>query len=123
MPKKSIHQKEVIIKRDPKILIISLQRIGPSIQIKNKCYVDFPLLLDLKDFVDKDLNFNRESRYNLYSVINHYGVVNFGYYNSFIKIEKNKKWYCFDDSNVNLIGNELTNKNNDIFWLIYEIFF
>ena len=95
--KKSIHQKVFIIAKTHEILKISLQRIDPSNQLKNDCYVDFPLLLDLKDFEDKDLGFIRESRYNLYSVINHYGVVNFGHYNSIIKIGKNNNWYCFDD--------------------------
>jgi len=92
------------------------------------CWI--PLSLNLKEFIDKNLCFDKQSKYNLYSVFN--GVVNLGHHNSFIKLDKNNSWYCFDDSTVNLIGNDLNNKrnayilvymqDNTLCWIIYFIY-
>ena len=40
--------------------------------------------------------------------------MNFGHYTAYIKV-KNKKWFCFDDNNVN----EINVKTNDAYCLFY----
>ena len=65
-------------------------------------------MLDIKDFIDFDFGYDNNSLYELYSIINHVGKIDFGHYYSYIKLNDDNLWYEFDDSNVKLIGKELT---------------
>ena len=94
------HQKEIKISSPPEILILSLQRIDPSTQKKNECIVTFPDVLDIKEFIDHECKHDSETIYNLFSVINHKGNMDYGHYFSYIKFYKKEDWYLFNDSSV-----------------------
>ena len=101
------HKKDLNIVRPPKILILSLQRINYQYKVKNECLVKIPEILDIKEFIDFDFGYDNNSIYELYSIINHVGKIDFGHYYSYIKLYDDNLWYEFDDSNVKLIGSEL----------------
>ena len=101
------HKKELNIVRTPKILILSLQRINYQYKIKNECLVKIPEVLDVKEFIGFDFGYDNNSLYELYSIINHIGMIDFGHYYSYIKLFDDNLWYEFDDSNVKLIGKDL----------------
>ena len=91
-----MNTKVIKISKHPKILIFSIQRILPYTNTKNNCYVNFPDTLDITDFIDEDLgkkynSFNKSGKciFNLYSVVNHFGSLDFGHYNCFIKLKIN----------------------------------
>ena len=94
------HKKITRISRPPEILIISLQRIDSTTQLKNECLVKFPEYLNLNDFIDPELGFNKESEYKLFSVINHQGIVEAGHYFSYIQPFRSNNWFEFNDSSV-----------------------
>ena len=97
------HKKFMRISRPPEILIISLQRIDSKTQLKNECLVNFPENLNLNEFIDQEIGFNKESEYKLFSVINHQGMVEYGHYFSYIQPFLSKNWYEFNDSSVSHI--------------------
>ena len=101
------HKKDLNIVRPPKILILSLQRINFHNKVKNECIVKIPENLDIKEFIDIDFGYDNNSLYELYSIINHIGKIDFDHYYSYIKLYNDNLWYEFDDSNVKLIGKEL----------------
>ena len=114
-----MNTKVIKISKHPKILIFSIQRILPYTNTKNDCYVNFPDTLDITDFIDEDLgkkynSFNKSGKctFNLYSVVNHFGSLEFGHYNCFIKLKLNNFWYEFNDSSTNLIGETLIDKSH-----------
>ena len=114
-----MNTKVIKISKHPKILIFSIQRILPYTNTKNNCYVNFPDTLDITDFIDEDLgkkynSFNKSGKciFNLYSVVNHFGSLDFGHYNCFIKLKINNNWYEFNDSSTNLIGETLMDKSH-----------
>ena len=80
----------------PKILIICLNRFDNN-NNKLNTHISFDSILNLKKYtVLKD-----NSKYELYSICNHYGITNGGHYTSVCK--KNNKWYEYDDAKVLLI--------------------
>ena len=112
------HKKAMKISRPPEILIISLQRINETTQKKNECLVTFPEVLNLFDYIDHDIGYDKESYYQLYSVINHQGNINGGHYYTYIKPLKSKNWFEFNDSVVRQIQ-----INNNIFPFAYALFY
>ena len=72
------HKKEFKISRPPKILILSLQRIDETKNIKNQCLVEFPEKLDITEFIDEDCKFTFRNKYSLFAVCNHVGDMDFG---------------------------------------------
>ena len=100
------HKKELNIVRPQKIWKLFLQRINYQYKVKNECLVKIPELLDIKDFIDFDFGYDNNSLYELYSIINHVGKIDFGHYYSLIKLYDDNLWYEFDDSNIKLIGKE-----------------
>ena len=103
------HKKEIKISRPPEILILSLQRIDQVTRTKNECFVSFPQVLDMSEFIDNECGFNREPIYNLFAVINHAGNIDSGHYYSFIKLNGQNDWYEFNDSSVRNIGPKIDN--------------
>ena len=96
--KKQRAKKKLEIYNVPKILIIQIKRFNHINKINTK--VDFPLTdLDLSKYTlsnDKQ----REIKYDLFAVANHYGSLSFGHYTAFCKNSVNEKWYEFNDSSV-----------------------
>ena len=117
--KKNIkHKKKFLISRPPLILSLSLQRIDNITRIKNDFIVTFPEKLNLKKYIDKDFGFSDDSFYNLISIVNHKGELDFGHYYSYIKFYKKNLWYKFNDTEVTKIG-EKVNDINDSYILFY----
>lgn len=112
------HKKAMKISRPPEILIISLQRINETTQKKNECPVIFPGVLNLYDYIDHDIGNDKESYYQLFSVINHQGCINGGHYYTYIKPLKSENWYEFNDSSVRQIQ---IDKN--IYQFAYALFY
>ena len=96
------HKKELKISRPPEILILSLQRIDLITEKKLQYKVKFPQKLDIFEFVDHDCGYDKESKYDLFGIINHVGRLNSGHYYSFIKNEDNE-WIEYNDAKVNEI--------------------
>ena len=94
------HIKMMRISRPSEILIISLQRIDEVNKIKNECIVNFPEKLNLYNYIDHEIGFDKEAEYKLFSVVNHKGSVNFGHYFSYIQPINSKNWFLFNDSQV-----------------------
>ncbi|CAD8145529.1 unnamed protein product [Paramecium pentaurelia] len=104
--------KQLLLYSTPQILIIQLKRFKSSDnisqKIKNNIFVKFPHILNMSKYVtnlnlpNDYLNGNNknELKYKLYGVINHYGELYEGHYNSLIKNLEDQKWYCYDDSQV-----------------------
>lgn len=114
-------KKEMKIYKAPQYLIIHLKRFRTpsgamgyfsSSIISTK--VDFPLELDLSDYVmspdlpGQETNQKDKSSlmYNLYAVSNHFGSVNCGHYTAFAKNARMNSWYNFDDSSVSPVSAE-----------------
>ena len=112
------HKKESKISRPPEILILSLQRIDQVTQKKNECMVNFPQILDMSEFIDKECGYGQKPVYNLFGVINHVGKIEYGHYFSYIKIQDREDWFEFNDSAVKNIG-----KNFDSFPYAYILFY
>lgn len=47
------------------------------------------------DFTENDIS--KQTTYELIGTVNHYGALNNGHYNAYIKYDQ---WYCYDDHNV-----------------------
>ncbi|KAM9311886.1 ubiquitin carboxyl-terminal hydrolase 50 [Gastrophryne carolinensis] len=89
---------EMQIIKPPKVLILHLKRFEYQGQVKQKLKTNviFPLHnLDLSPFVASCSV--RHLKYNLYSVVNHAGELEFGHYTSYCKHPETKEWHDFDD--------------------------
>lgn len=119
--------KEMSIYRAPKILILHLKRFkqkGLIRKEKNESKVNFPGVLDMKQYVinplpmsdyakdpkikdhiippkyegDLGITSSSEPIYDLYAISNHYGGLGGGHYTAYAK--NGGKWYEFNDSSV-----------------------
>ena len=111
------HKKELKISRPPEILILSLQRIDLITGKKLDYSVKFEQKLNLYEFIDHECGYDKESKYELFGVINHQGIINSGHYFSFI-INKNNEWIEFNDSIVRKI-NYFSNYSPYVYALFY----
>ena len=114
-----MNTKVIKISKPPEILIFSIQGILPFNNSKNNCYVNFPYILDITDFIDEDLgkhynSFDKSGKclYKLYSIVNHFGSLDFGHYNCFVKLKINNFWYEFNETAINIIGETLIDKSH-----------
>ncbi|KAM3136749.1 hypothetical protein pb186bvf_011194 [Paramecium bursaria] len=92
----------------PQNLILHLKRFKNSQheRIKNDSFVRYPHLLDLsKQVINRKLpthylnDGDPSLRYQLYAVVNHYGDLDFGHYNAYVKGEQGT-WFMCDDSQI-----------------------
>ncbi|KAH0786150.1 Clan CA, family C19, ubiquitin hydrolase-like cysteine peptidase [Histomonas meleagridis] len=95
----------------PQILVIQFKRFR-STQYgfkKNNTVIEFPDLIDLKDFV---IGPDKGSNYKLYGVVEHFGQLSGGHYIADAFLESKQKWLCFNDSNVSEVsGNKPGNQH------------
>ncbi|OMJ87265.1 hypothetical protein SteCoe_11032 [Stentor coeruleus] len=84
----------------PKNLAVILKRYGKYTKPKYK--VRFPLYLDATEYTEN----HTKAFYNLYAIIDHFGVVNMGHYKCYCKNHLDDKWYCFNDNKINEVTNE-----------------
>ncbi|KAL5003966.1 hypothetical protein ScPMuIL_017422 [Solemya velum] len=94
-------KKTMTVWQYPDTLIIHLKRFVfydmTSAKIDNK--VVYPMdSLDLGDFISGPRN--KDLRYNLYSIVNHFGGSNAGHYTSYAKHPLDREWYYFNDETV-----------------------
>ena len=92
---KTYFRREVKILKPPNILMVVVKRFKFN-QIGSKIskYVQFPINLDLRYFLQK----NASCQYQLTGLIQHIGEVNAGHYISYCKNSKTNSWYEYDDS-------------------------
>lgn len=143
MVQKSRKVKQSYLSRPPALLCIHINRsvFDPRTYMvrKNNAKIDFPLELDLKDFVasvddinsDARLQFRKQDedgkkidrgnllKYNLKSVISHFGTHNYGHYIAFRKHKGN--WWHLSDEIVRLSSEEEVLGSQGTFMLFYEI--
>lgn len=89
---KTKHFKSLIISQAPKILVVQVKRFKAGTQprkINENC--KFHKQLKLKTL-------NTEEKFNLISIAEHKGSINYGHYNAYCK--RYTKWYKFNDSKV-----------------------
>lgn len=73
----------------PQILILSLQRINQYFNTKNESYIGFDEMLDMKNYIDNELENNSLTKYKLFALTNHIGNLNTGHYYSYLKLIMN----------------------------------
>lgn len=95
-------------------LIVQIKRFTPF-GTKNNRVINIPDELDLKDYIDT-ASLTSSCTYKLKSINNHIGVLNFGHYYSYIRLE-NDIWYEFNDNNVRELNDY---KSNHAYLVIYE---
>lgn len=99
--KKQKAMKKLEIYKTPKILIIQIKRFNRIKKLETK--VDFPIKnLDINKYIISE-DKNKNIKYDLFAVANHYGSLNFGHYTAICKNSLNDKWYEFNDSMVSEI--------------------
>ena len=114
--KQTKNSKQTKIARPPEILNLCIQRFQGE-QQKNECYIEFPDILDLAEFIDNDLEYHGETMYYLFGIINHEGTMEFGHYYSYIKINNND-WYEFNDEEVKKL-NAIDYNSSSVYSLFY----
>ena len=114
-------QKKIMV--TPKTLVIKIKRYysnGKKL-VKNNSFVKYPLILDMMPYIISDSS----QKYELYGIINHTGVLDFGHYYSYVRKynRKDKKfsnqWYCCNDSNVSEITNDEVFNSQNAYILFY----
>ena len=112
-----IHKKIKTIVRPPEILIIFLERMNEITQKMNECIVTFPDVLNLYNFIDHDFEFDKESYYQLFSVINYQRNTKGGIYYTYVKPLRSKNWFEFNNDIVRQIK-----VDNNIFLMLMLYF-
>ncbi|KAI9916749.1 hypothetical protein PsorP6_016774 [Peronosclerospora sorghi] len=121
-------RKTMEIWRLPDVLVLSLKRFeyrNEVLRDKLDAFVDFPLEnLDMSPY-SLEKSSDKDVRYDLFAVSNHYGSMGFGHYTAFAKSwndgdgERYPGWYSFDDSNVTpVMPNQV--KSNAAYILFYK---
>ena len=99
--KENVYKKGSIF-RFPKVLWIVLKRFSYDGVSKNQSKVEFPTTLNMCDFA---CGYHRSDQvYDLYAVCNHYGNLQYGHYNSVIKM-KSGTWFLCDDDRIQKVSN------------------
>lgn len=92
--------KGVVFESLPPVLHLQLKRYDydwmRDTEVKINDHYEFPLELDLSEFVENDGAW----QYDLYGVLVHAGDLNAGHYYALIKPEENGGWYKYDDERV-----------------------
>ena len=110
------HQKSILFAKLPKILIFSIQRYNYFSFGKSNKSIEFYDEIDLKNFIDNDLENNNNTKYKLFGISNHSGTLDFGHYYSYTKVNDN--WYEFNDSYVS--KKNISYNSTNVYALFYE---
>ncbi|XP_029944375.1 ubiquitin carboxyl-terminal hydrolase 17-like protein B isoform X2 [Salarias fasciatus] len=93
-----------VMNRPPDVLVLLLKRFNFSYHYmaytKNNQPVSIP------DFLDKNITPLKGSTYELYAVVDHFGDLRSGHYNTKIRVEDDgeHRWFNFDDTSVTVLG-------------------
>ena len=89
----------------PRIFIFVLKRFAFNEEylntVKINDYYEFPEILDMSKYV---LNKLENNKYQLFEVIIHSGLPNYGHYFCIVKNIENDYWIKYDDANVTIIN-------------------
>lgn len=101
----------------PKVLILDLKRFDNRMR-KNTTLVNFPLdNLDLSTYV---IGYSKDMFvYELFGICNHSGNVMGGHYTAFVK-NANGKWYLFNDTRVQEVGDPTKMITNQAYCLFFR---
>ncbi|KAL1922126.1 uncharacterized protein VTP21DRAFT_10768 [Calcarisporiella thermophila] len=88
----------------PPVLHLQLKRFEYDIQrdmmVKINDRHEFPLEIDLEEFLDPEADRSKPYKYRLQGVLVHSGNLHGGHYFALLKPEKNSNWFKFDDDRV-----------------------
>ena len=102
-------KKGIIFESFPPVLNLQLKRFGYDIQqgamVKINDRHEFPLEIDLKEFLDEKADRFQSWVYELHTVFVHTGDLHDGRYVAMIKPDRNTGWLKFDDDRVTPITN------------------
>ena len=106
-------------KREPiarSVPFFSIQRYNYLSFGKSNKSVEFYDEIDLKNFIDNDLENNNNTKYKLFGISNHSGTLNFGHYYSYTKV--NNCWFEFNDAFVS--SKNISYNSTNVYALFYE---
>ncbi|KAJ3430369.1 ubiquitin carboxyl-terminal hydrolase [Anaeramoeba flamelloides] len=105
----------------PEILIIQLKRFQNNNFFRSKLQslIDFPLVLDISDYINDNLNLSR-FKYQLFAISNHDGAFNGGHYYSYCKNFKSDIWFKYNDSVISEITDLGSLKTESAYILLYQ---
>ncbi|CAG8491983.1 14575_t:CDS:10, partial [Cetraspora pellucida] len=109
-------KKGVIFESFPPVLRIQLKRFEYDMQkdatVKINDCLEYPMEIDLHNYLSSDSNESKPHNYLLHGVIVHSGDLHEGSYYAFLKPEKNGNWFKFDDDKViSVIDKEVLEDN------------
>ena len=116
LKKNLYHSKKILFAKLPKILVFSIQRYNYLSFGKSNKSVEFYDEIDLKNFIDNDLEINNNTKYKLFGISNHSGTLNFGHYYSYTKV--NNCWFEFNDAFVS--SKNISYNSTNVYALFYE---
>ncbi|KAK9478111.1 hypothetical protein V1514DRAFT_307930 [Lipomyces japonicus] len=97
-------EKGVIFQSFPPVLHLQLKRFDfdfmREMMVKINDRHEFPLEIDLQEFLSPEASRDESWIYDLHGVLVHSGDLNAGHYYALLKPEKNGDWYKFDDDRV-----------------------
>lgn len=97
-------KKGVIFQDFPPVLHLQLKRFEYDMErdamVKINDRHEFPLDIDLSEFLDETADKTADWNYKLHGVLVHSGDLHGGHYYALLKPEKDGKWFRFDDDRV-----------------------
>lgn len=126
---KSFVQKQESIWKLPKYLIFNLKRFKYNnfgqISTKDTTMVNYPLDLDMKEFIDKESKYSKlDNIYQLYGITLHHGVMmggfSAGHYVSFVKNRTDNNWYIYNDDHTPIKIDYTNIVNSSAYLLFYS---
>jgi ubiquitin C-terminal hydrolase len=118
--KKVSASKQTHVWETPEILVIQIKRFintGRLVMKNNN-----PIVFKEKNFIISTLQNSQGDKYDLYATIQHVGGTGGGHYYAYCKNIIDKKWYCYNDDRVELIGDTLFEEQH-IFRNTYILFY
>ncbi|CAB4395464.1 unnamed protein product [Rhizophagus irregularis] len=99
-----VAKKRVVFESFPPVLHLQLKRFKYDIQkgaiVKINDRFEYPMEIDLEEFLSKDADKSNSHKYLLHGVLVHSGDLHKGHYFALLKPEKDGKWFKFDDDRV-----------------------
>ncbi|CAG8517017.1 2181_t:CDS:10 [Diversispora eburnea] len=109
-------KKGVIFDSFPPVLHLQLKRFEYDVQrdamVKINDRHDFPMEIELSEFLSPEADKSRSHRYLLHGVLVHSGDLHGGHYFALLKPEKDGKWFKFDDDRVTRVTDKEVLEDN-----------
>lgn len=109
----------------PKVLIVHFKRFkmtekfgGKSKKISSR--IKFGSSLDLaRYFPTRSVDANKNSSFNLYAIINHFGTLESGHYKAACLNFQDQKWYEFDDTKISPAFPEMVSRHTASGYILF----